>query len=222
MKILKEWLPFFEQEIIKPYWNELKTKIETEKLNHQVFPQEEDVFRLFSLIKPKDVKVVIIGQDPYHGLHQANGIAFSVSNQVNTPPSLKNIFKELQEDLQVNHYSNNDLSGWVEQGVFLINTCLTVNQSLPGSHQNFGWEIFVKNCLEYLNKKNDLIIYVLFGKWAKNTYNNLQAVNKRSFLIESGHPSPFSYEKYFKGTKPFSKINQILVNQNYQPIDWSK
>ncbi|PPE05866.1 uracil-DNA glycosylase [Williamsoniiplasma lucivorax] len=219
--MLKEWDEFFQAEKKKAYFPKLIAKINQERANNTVYPRAEDVFRLFDLIKPEEIKVIIIGQDPYHQKGQANGIAFSTTNDVRTPPSLKNIFKELQDDLQIDHTKNNDLSGWVKQGVFLINTTLTVNKSQPGSHANFGWEQFVNNCLEFINKHSNIYVYVLFGNWAKKTYNNLK-FNNNSIKLEFGHPSPFSYYKFFKGTKPFSKINLELKKLNQIEIDWTQ
>lgn len=221
MPILKEWEPFFKQEQEKDYWAKLQINIKKASINHKIYPEKQNIFSLFKLVKPEDVKVVIIGQDPYHGDKQANGIAFSVSNEVIAPPSLKNIFNELKNDLDIDHFSNNDLSKWVEQGVFLINTSLTVNAGEPNSHKDFGWNEFVNNCLNYLNAKKTTIVYCLFGKYALNAYNNLNNITEKKVVIV-GHPSPYSYEKYFKGTKPFSKINKILKFNNLLDIDWSK
>ncbi|ATZ17854.1 uracil-DNA glycosylase [Mesoplasma melaleucae] len=185
-----------------------------------VYPKKEDCLRLFDLINPQDVKVVIIGQDPYHNPKQANGIAFSASNEIKTPKSLINIFKELDSDLNINHYQNNDLSGWVKQGVLLINTCWTVIENNPGSHAKLGWQAIVSDILNTLNKSNPNIVYCLWGNYAKGIYENLEY--KTNNVISSAHPSPFSYLKSFKDTKPFSKINAILLNNKLSPIDWSK
>ncbi|AVP49533.1 uracil-DNA glycosylase [Williamsoniiplasma luminosum] len=219
--MLKEWNEFFEEEKKQPYFQELMVKIEQEKIHNIIYPAEENIFKIFDLIKPDEVKVIIIGQDPYHGKNQANGIAFSTSNAVKTPPSLRNIFKELKADLAIDHFENNDLSGWVKQGVFLINSTLTVSESKPGSHANFGWEKFMNNCLKFLNKNSTIYIYVLFGNWAKKTYNTLK-FSSNNIKLEFGHPSPFSYEKFFKGTKPFSKINCELRKLNKTEINWEK
>lgn len=220
MKILKAWEGFFNQEIKKPYWKELQNFLAEAAKKHQIYPKKDDIFRLFSLVAPEDVKVVIIGQDPYHGPNQANGLAFSVYNNQVTPPSLKNIFKELENDLQIVH-PHNDLAGWARQGVFLINTSLTVNAGQAGSHKNQGWEIFVKDVLDYLNSLNPKIIYALFGKSAENTYNNLNLHNQK-LVVAVGHPSPFSYDKFFKNSRPFSKINDLLISEKMTPIDWSQ
>ncbi|ATZ20778.1 uracil-DNA glycosylase [Mesoplasma coleopterae] len=185
-----------------------------------IYPLREDCLRLFDLISPKEVKVVIIGQDPYHNPKQANGIAFSANNEIKTPKSLINIFKELDSDLNIKHYDNNDLSGWVKQGVLLINTCWTVIENNPGSHAKLGWQEIVSDILSNLNKNNPNLVYCLWGNYAKGVYEKLEF--KTSNVISSAHPSPFSYLKGFKETKPFSKINAILLNNDLEPIDWSK
>lgn len=185
-----------------------------------VYPKKEDCLCLFDLIDPNDIKVVIIGQDPYHNPNQANGIAFSASNEIKTPKSLINIFKELKSDLKIEHFDNNDLSGWVKQGVLLINTCWTVIKNNPGSHAKLGWQLIVSDILNSLNKDNSNIVYCLWGNYAKGVYEKLEF--KTNNVISSAHPSPFSCLKGFKGTKPFSKINTILLNNNLEPIDWSK
>ncbi|ATZ16702.1 uracil-DNA glycosylase [Entomoplasma freundtii] len=219
MKILKAWEPFFLEETKKPYWKKLQNFLQEEAKEYPIYPTKEDVFRLFSLVAPQDVKVVIIGQDPYHGANQANGLAFSVYNNQIAPPSLKNIFRELKNDLGVDH-PHNDLAGWARQGVFLINTALTVQAGKPGSHRNQGWEIFVKDVLDYLDSLNPKIVYALFGKSAENTYNNLNL--GRHPVVVVGHPSPFSYDKYFKNSRPFSQINNLLIQEKLTPIDWTK
>ncbi|WP_338969863.1 uracil-DNA glycosylase [Spiroplasma endosymbiont of Labia minor] len=218
MKIDSSWQDFFSQEYKKDYYKKLMKQIEFEYKNKNVFPSHDDLFRLFSLVKSENIKVVIIGQDPYHGINQANGLAFS-TNSFKTPPSLKNIFKELKDDLGVDHSFANSLDGWAKQGIFLMNAIWTVEEKTPLSHESTGWLIFSKNLLNYLLKINSNVIFCLWGNFAKNLYNNLES--KSNFVIESGHPSPFSW-KYFHNTKPFSKINQILISQNQPIIDWSK
>ncbi|WP_164919777.1 uracil-DNA glycosylase [Mesoplasma florum] len=190
------------------------------KTNEKIYPSKEDCLRLFDLISPDEIKVVIIGQDPYHNPKQANGIAFSASKDIKTPKSLINIFKELENDLGIKHYDNNDLSNWVKQGVLLINTCWTVIENQPGSHSKLGWQEIVSDILVNLNKQNPNIVYCLWGNYAKKVYENLE--HKANNVINSAHPSPFSYLKGFKNSKPFSTINTILVNNSLEPIDWSK
>ncbi|ATQ35402.1 uracil-DNA glycosylase [Mesoplasma entomophilum] len=214
----REWNNFLANNNLLKKIEELINK--AYKTKETIYPSKEDCLRLFNLISPKEVKVVIIGQDPYHNPKQANGIAFSASNEIKTPKSLINIFKELDSDLNIKHYDNNDLSGWVEQGVLLINTCWTVIENNPGSHAKLGWQEIVSVILSNLNKNNPNLVYCLWGNYAKRVYENLEF--KTSNVISSAHPSPFSYLKGFKESKPFSKINAILLNNDLEPIDWSK
>ncbi|AHI52370.1 uracil-DNA glycosylase [Spiroplasma culicicola] len=215
--IYPEWIKLFEENNILI---DIQNTLDKITDFNNVFPPKENIFRIFTLIKPEDVKIVIIGQDPYHTKGSANGIAFSVSNNVKTPPSLKNIFKELKNDLNIDHFDNNDLSQWVKQGVLLINTIFTVKESQPGSHKNIGWEQIVVKILNCINKINTNIIYCLWGNYAKNLYNNLDT--KSEYCIISMHPSPFSYKNGFENSKPFSKINGILNEMRIRTIDWQK
>ncbi|KEZ18968.1 uracil-DNA glycosylase [Mycoplasma capricolum] len=196
--------------------NNLMTKAYSN--NEIVFPKQDDVLNLFKLSDLNNIKVVIIGQDPYHDFNQANGIAFS-SNHIKTPASLKNIFKELESDLNINHFNNNSLENWVKQGVFLINTIWTVVAHKPGSHTNLGWEKITKKILEQIILNNENVIFCLWGNFAIKMYDSLLVKSK--FVFKSAHPSPLSYNKGFKNSKPFSKINNLLINQNSTPIDWS-
>lgn len=220
MKILKAWEPFFLEQQKQPYWPQLWNNLKEAQKRHVIRPQASDIFRLFLLVKPEDVKVVILGQDPYHGRNQADGLAFSVANNLPTPPSLQNIFKELKNDLNINH-PQNSLEGWAKQGVFLLNATLTVNLGEPNSHQNFGWAEFVVNVLRYVHQKNPQVVFLLFGSSAKTTYNKLNLPSP-NYVVAVGHPSPFSYDKYFKNSHPFSKVNQILKQLKQIEIDWSQ
>ncbi|QBQ07229.1 uracil-DNA glycosylase [Spiroplasma gladiatoris] len=214
--IKEDWKKLFEKNGIDKDIYEVLDKI---KNFNNVYPPKEEIFRVFELIDFKDVKVIILGQDPYHSDLVANGIAFSASNKVKTPRSLANIFKELNNDLGIDHFNNNDLSGWVKQGVLLLNTCLTVQKSLPGSHTNIGWEQIIIKIIKILSKNNNLI-YCLWGNFAKNLYNILN-INSE-FVIKSAHPSPFSYKKGFENSKPFSIINNYLISLKLEKIDWTK
>nr|WP_211282848.1 uracil-DNA glycosylase [Spiroplasma floricola] len=212
----KEWIELFLQDNI---YNEIEVVLKKIENFENIYPLKEDIFKVFKLIKPKDIKVIIIGQDPYHGPNQANGIAFSVSNNVKTPPSLKNIFKELKSDLNIDHFKNNDLSNWVSQGVFLINSCLTVEKGNPNSHKDLGWDKIILKILNKINEINKDIIYCLWGNYAKKLYNSLVYKDERK-IIYSPHPSPFSFKKGFEDSKPFSKINLMLKNINKKIINW--
>ncbi|WP_342269204.1 uracil-DNA glycosylase [Spiroplasma endosymbiont of Aspidapion aeneum] len=214
----KSWDIFFKESKINNDINILINKIYNQ--NIKVFPPKDNLFNIFNLVEDGDVKVVIIGQDPYHRKDQANGIAFSVNNNIKTPPSLQNIFKELDNDLNINHFKNNDLSEWVRQGVLLINTVWTVNKNQPNSCKNMGWENITKKILLHLFEINKNIIFCLWGKYAKNVFDQLNIYSNN--LIVSGHPSPFSYYKYFKDSKPFSKINSLLLELKKIPIFWEK
>ncbi|QVK05615.1 uracil-DNA glycosylase [Mycoplasma mycoides] len=213
---------------LHPSWNKLFTDLNLfDQINNLinkayssddiVFPKQKDVLNLFKLSDLNNIKVVIIGQDPYHDFNQANGIAFS-SNALKTPPSLKNIFNELYSDLNIDHFKNNDLTNWVTQGVFLINTCWTVIAHKPNSHTNLGWQKITKKILEQIILHNQNVIFCLWGNFAIKMYDSLLV--KSNFVIKSSHPSPLSY-KGFKNTKPFSQINNLLINLNLDPINWS-
>ncbi|WP_338983563.1 uracil-DNA glycosylase [Spiroplasma endosymbiont of Othius punctulatus] len=209
----KEWNYFVGQELVDEI-SQVQSKIKTD-----YFPTSNDLLTIFKLSKPEDVKVVIIGQDPYHNVGQANGIAFSVNNGIKTPPSLKNIFKELKDDLGIDHFDNNDLSNWVRQGVFLINTIWTVEPHKPNSHKELGWEKITISILEKLNKSNPNIVYCLWGNSSQKVFDKLEF--KTNNVIKSHHPSPLSY-RGFKGSKPFSKINSLLAEIGENPIDFEK
>ncbi|MDP4040119.1 uracil-DNA glycosylase [Mycoplasma mycoides] len=213
---------------LHPSWNKLFTDLnlfdqinilinKAYSSNDIVFPKQKDVLNLFKLSDLNNIKVVIIGQDPYHDFNQANGIAFS-SDALKTPPSLKNIFNELYSDLNIDHFNNNDLTNWVTQGVFLINTCWTVIAHKPNSHNNLGWQKITKKILEQIILHNQNVIFCLWGNFAIKMYDSLLV--KSNFVIKSAHPSPLSY-KGFKNTKPFSQINNLLINLNLDPINWS-
>ncbi|AOG59983.1 uracil-DNA glycosylase [Spiroplasma helicoides] len=214
---------------IKENWKKIFTSVdifnklteilgEIEKLD-KVCPKKEEIFKVFELLDFDKVKVVIIGQDPYHTPNVANGIAFSSNNNSKTPASLRNIFKELKSDLNIDHFNKNDLSGWVEQGVLLLNTSLSVKENEPASHKNLGWEKIILELLKKLYESNRNIIFCLWGNFSKTLYNKLNI--KKGYVIESAHPSPFSYKKGFENSKPFSKINGMLKKIDGSSIDWS-
>jgi uracil-DNA glycosylase len=211
--ILNSWLDFLTQLNLRETVETLLDQVYREE---NVLPPRAEVLSLFKLINPQDVRVVIIGQDPYHTPGVANGIAFATKNS-KTPPSLKNIFKELQNDLGIVR-TDNDLSDWVRQGVLLINSVFTVRAGEPNSHQHVGWQAIVQKILSGLNEMNSEIIYCLWGNNAKYLYNNLEVRNKNCII--SAHPSPFSYARGFAGSTPFSKINKMLRMIGGQEIKW--
>jgi uracil-DNA glycosylase len=191
--------------------------LEEKYLNKNVLPEKEDLFKSFELCDIDDVRVVILGQDPYHTKGVADGLAFSSKKENHIPPSLKNIFKELNSDLGIIK-ENGNLISWANQGILLMNTILTVEEGKPLSHSDMGWEILTDNVLSKLNKKENSIIFVLWGEKARSKKKLLD--NPTHFIIESSHPSFFSYKKGFEGSKPFSKINIILDKLNHRKIDW--
>ena len=214
-----DWNPILRQEFNKPYWVELQNYILDQRASHMVFPAHPDVFRAFHLTSFATLKVVILGQDPYHGVGQANGLCFSVSPGVSFPPSLQNIFKELEDDLGVSKPQSGDLAAWAEQGILLLNTTLTVRQGAPASHQGKGWETFTDEVIRCISQKKEKIVFVLWGASARRK-KSLIDVTKHT-CIESVHPSPLSAYRGFFGSKPFSKINQLLKQQGVTEIDWS-
>lgn len=214
-----DWNPILRQEFNKPYWVELQNYILDQRASHMVFPAHSDVFRAFHLTPFATLKVVILGQDPYHGVGQANGLCFSVSPGVSFPPSLQNIFKELEDDLGVSKPQSGDLAAWAEQGILLLNTTLTVRQGAPASHQGKGWETFTDEVIRCISQKKEKIVFVLWGASARRK-KSLIDVTKHT-CIESVHPSPLSAYRGFFGSKPFSRINQLLRQQGITEIDWS-
>ena len=214
-----DWNPILRQEFNKPYWVELQNYILDQRASHMVFPAHPDVFRAFHLTSFATLKVVILGQDPYHGVGQANGLCFSVSPGVSFPPSLRNIFQELEDDLGVSKPQSGDLAAWAEQGILLLNTTLTVRQGAPASHQGKGWETFTDEVIRCISQKKEKIVFVLWGASARRK-KSLIDVTKHT-CIESVHPSPLSAYRGFFGSKPFSRINQLLRQQGVTEIDWS-
>lgn len=214
-----DWNPILRQEFNKPYWVELQNYIFDQRTSHMVFPAHPDVFRAFHLTSFATLKVVILGQDPYHGVGQANGLCFSVSPGVSFPPSLRNIFQELEDDLGVSKPQSGDLAAWAEQGILLLNTTLTVRQGAPASHQGKGWETFTDEVIRCISQKKEKIVFVLWGASARRK-KSLIDVTKHT-CIESVHPSPLSAYRGFFGSKPFSRINQLLKQQGVTEIDWS-
>lgn len=217
--IPNDWQELLDNEIEMEYFKLLAAKIEEEYEKSTVYPNIENIYNALKLTSYNDIKVVIIGQDPYHGLNQANGLAFSVKTDVKLPPSLRNIFKELHSDLNIDHYASGDLSGWAKQGVLLLNSCLTVRSNKPLSHKNIGWETFTDKIIKKINEKEESVIFVLWGKEAQKKQIFIKEHHK---VLLSAHPSPLSAYRGFFGSKPFSKINDILTQKKQTEIDWSK
>lgn len=213
------WQDFIDLEKDKTYFKQLENFLDKEYKSKTIYPKRSDIFNCFKLTRLDQVKVVIIGQDPYHQIGQSHGLCFSVLQGQKTPPSLRNIFNELERDLNIDHRSNTDLSGWARQGILLLNKVLTVQESKPNSHANQGWEIFTDNVISQLNLSKTPIIFLLWGAYAQKAKKLI--TNKKHYILESSHPSPLSAYHSFNESRPFSKINVILLNEGLKPIDWS-
>lgn len=218
MKLEKGWSKFLKAEFGKPYMAELLEFLETERLGGKtIYPKEDDIFAAFNQTPFDKVKVVIIGQDPYHGKDQAHGLCFSVKPGVRVPPSLKNIYKELNRDLGLNIPQHGYLIDWAKQGVLLLNATLTVEGSRPGSHQNKGWEAFTDKVVDVLNKEKENLIFVLWGSYAQKKGEN---ISDKHLVLKSTHPSPFSAYRGFLGCGHFSEINSRLKRLGEKEINW--
>ncbi len=200
------------------YYKELESFVNHEYERKTIFPPRNRVFHCFNFKDYDDIKVVILGQDPYHELHQANGLAFSVERGVKIPPSLVNIYKEAHDDVNIDIPNHGDLTSWAKQGVLLLNTVLTVEEHIANSHKGKGWEIFTNHIIEQLNQREKPIVFILWGRQAieKEKMINTQ----RHFVIKSAHPSPLSAYRGFFGSRPFSRTNEFLLSQGITPIDW--
>ena len=205
--------PIKNTEYFTTLWEKVKEEYQTTKC----FPPKNQIFRAIELTPFEEVKVVIIGQDPYHNDNQANGLCFSVSDKVTAPPSLKNIFKELEDDLGIKKTSN-ELEMWAKQGVLLLNATLTVRAHKANSHKDLGWEKFTDFIIKEISDKKENVVFVLWGAFAQKKAGLIDA--SRHFIIQSAHPSPFSVHKGFFGSRPFSKINDFLVSKGKLPIRW--
>lgn len=199
------------------YFETLWQKVKEEYSSAKCFPPQNEIFRALELTPFDEVKVVIIGQDPYHGDFQANGLCFSVSDQVKAPPSLQNIYKELKEDLGIEK-TTNELDDWATQGVILLNATLTVRAHSPNSHKDLGWERFTNFIIKEISDKKENVVFVLWGAFAQKKEELIDP--SKHLIIKSAHPSPFSVHRGFFGSKPFSKINDYLVSKGNTPINW--
>lgn len=216
--IEKSWFDALKEEFAKPYFKSLKLFLEEEKSKYPIFPPGSQIFNAFQLTPLTAVKVVILGQDPYHGPGQAHGLCFSVPNGVQHPPSLVNIFKELESDIGVQISTSGNLEKWAKQGVLLLNATLTVRSGQAGSHQGKGWEIFTDKVISTISQQRAGIIFLLWGKFAQ-AKSALIDTNKH-FILTTTHPSPFSFYRGFSGCKHFSKTNEILRQYGLGEIDW--
>lgn len=192
--------------------------VENEYNTKTIFPPKDYIFNALKLTPYKDVKVVIVGQDPYHGEGEAHGLSFSVQKGIKVPPSLKNIYKELESDLGIPPFPEGNLTYWAKQGVLLLNAVLTVVKDTPASHRNLGWERLTDYIIKTLNNKSDPVVFILWGNFAKE--KKALITNPKHLVLTSAHPSPFSASYGFFGSKPFSKTNDFLIKNNLTPIDW--
>lgn len=215
MKVKSSWAKIIKSEFAKPYFESLKEFVDQKYKTNIVYPKRENIFDCFNYFDYESTKVVILGQDPYINENQAHGLAFSVLNNL-PPPSLKNIFKELKNDLNIER-TNANLSDWAKQGVLLLNNVLTVNAGQSNSHKNKGWEIFTNNIIKKIDELNG-VIFVLWGRDAQNKSELI--INNKKYIIKSPHPSPLSANYGFFGSRPFSKINMILTSLNKETIKW--
>ncbi len=204
----------WESENFKKFMTIIKNKYK----ESTCFPESSNIFNALKLTPYKDVKVVILGQDPYHGVGEAHGLSFSVQKGVKKPPSLRNIFKELKDDLNIEEPNDGDLTKWAKEGVLLLNSVLTVEKDKPASHSNLGWELFTDHIIKLLNQKEEPVVFILWGNFARSKKKYI--TNPKHYVIESPHPSPFSAYHGFFGSKPFSKTNDFLKKNNIKTINW--
>jgi uracil-DNA glycosylase len=212
------WQPVIGAETAKPYYQKLMQFLAAERKRHAIFPPEHEVYAALELTPYDQVKVLLLGQDPYHDHNQAHGLCFSVRPGVKPPPSLQNIFKELNDDLGCRIPNNGYLVPWAKQGILLLNAVLTVRAHQAGSHRNQGWETFTDAVIQAVNEKRDPIIFVLWGSYAQQKLKLIDT--QRHVIVQSAHPSPFSANKGFFGSRPFSKINAALRQAGKREIDW--
>lgn len=219
LDVLKnEWQELLSDEFEKSYYINLQKTLVEEYQTHRIYPNKNDIFNALNFTDYKDVRVVILGQDPYHGPNQAHGLSFSVKPEVRTPPSLINIYKELHTDLGCYIPNNGDLKKWADQGVLLLNTSLTVRASEANSHKKLGWMQFTDKIIHLLNERKEPIVFIL---WGRNAQMKEQYItNNHHLIIKSVHPSPLSASRGFIGSRPFSKTNNFLKSIGREPIDW--
>ena len=214
------WNEILAEEMQKDYYQKLQAFVQKRRAEVRVFPEEKNVFTALELTPFESVKVVILGQDPYHGFGQAHGLSFSVQKGIPLPPSLKNIYKELQEDIGGEFPTEGDLSHWAKQGVLLLNTVLTVEEGNANSHKGKGWERLTNRLIESLNELKHPVIFILWGKPAQDKEKLI--TNPNHVILKAPHPSPLSAYRGFFGSKPFSRVNDILIQQGQTPIRWKE
>lgn len=218
VNIEPSWHEVLKDEFEKPYFNDLVSFVKSEYKNQIIYPKAGNIFRAFSLCPFDKLKIVVIGQDPYHGPGQANGLSFSVNDGIAFPPSLRNIFIELENDLGIKCPSSGNLDQWAKQGVLLLNATLTVRHKQPGSHQGKGWETFTDAVVDKINLLKENIVFILWGSYAQQKCVKIDVVKHK--VISSAHPSPFSAHRGFFGSKPFSVANSYLKQIGLEPVNW--
>lgn len=218
VNIGNDWDEILKGEFEKPYYLKLREFLKEEYKNNIIYPDMNDIFNALKYTSYKDTKVLILGQDPYHGENQAHGLAFSVKPGVKTPPSLLNMYKELNSEFECFIPNNGFLVPWTKQGILLLNTALTVRAHEANSHKGKGWETFTDHIIETLNLREEPVIFVLWGNNARSKKKLIDA--NKHYIIESAHPSPLSASRGFFGSKPFSQVNDILIKLGKEPIDW--
>ncbi len=214
-----DWNPILREEFAKPYWAELQQFVAEERARHTVFPEPDEVFAALHRTPHADTRVLLLGQDPYHGPGQAHGLCFSVRHGTDVPPSLVNIHKELHDDLGIAIPEHGNLESWAAQGVLMLNATLTVRARSAGSHQKRGWETFTDRVIRTVSDKTDHVVFILWGSFARRKAELVD--RSRHTIIESPHPSPLSAHRGFFGSKPFSATNDALTAHAQQPIDWA-
>lgn len=219
IKIHESWKSRLQEEFEKPYFVELTDFVRSEYQKKKIYPAPANIFRAFELCPFEQVEVVILGQDPYHGEGQANGLCFSVANGVNLPPSLQNIFKEINSDIGLKIPLSGSLDHWARQGVLLLNATLTVVAGTPGSHQKKGWETFTDAVIQLISEEKDHVVFLLWGKYAQD--KGAMIDEKKHLVLRAAHPSPFSVHSGFFGCKHFSKTNEYLKLHGKEPIMWA-
>lgn len=213
-----EWDILLKDEFTKDYYKQLRAFLVDEYKHYHVYPDMYDIFNALRYTPYNDARVVLLGQDPYHGKGQAHGLCFSVQKGVNPPPSLKNMYKELHEDLGCTIPNHGELTKWAKQGVLMLNTCLSVREGQPNSHANKGWEILTDKIISLMNEKKEPVVFLLWGRNAQNKESLI--TNPQHLILKCAHPSPFSAYNGFFGCQHFSKTNHFLVEHNLKPIDW--
>ena len=218
IRITKNWSTLLKNEFEKPYFKQLQAFLEDEYANFDIYPEMNNIFNALNTVKYEDVKVVIIGQDPYHEPNQAHGLAFSVQDGITVPPSLVNIYKEIESDLGIKcHTETGNLLRWAKQGVLLLNTSLTVRRAQANSHRGKGWETFTNEVIKLLSQREDPMVFIL---WGSNAQSFAPQIAKQHLVLKAPHPSPLSSYRGFFGCKHFSKTNAFLASHNKTPIDW--